>query len=183
MMNANVFLLFLFFASYALCSEVNIEVGARFEPTKVIHDPDIFFIIDIVNESQKDIMIKKLNGEIMDCGIELWIFEKAVKLWPRADAEGKREDAFILWDKETIKAGEKKRVVLKLRDLMSGYSENDDLARTIKEEVSFLRSGTGRVVLKYYDADEEEKIAEGKFDLEKLNEEQKRKALPPAKKT
>ena len=174
--------LFLLSTLSAFCSGVNIEVGARFESVKDQRYPDVFFIIDIVNESEKDITIRKLNDQIIDCGIELWKFERGVKLWPKADAERKREQAFILWDKEKIKAGKKKRLVFNLRDLMAGDPDNDDFAHSIKETVASLESGTGRVVLKYNTADEHEETAEGVFDLEKLRKEQKPEVISPDKK-
>ena len=40
----------------------------------------------------------------------------------------------------------------------------------------------GRVLPEYYNAGEKGKIAEGKFDLKKLKEEQKRNTLLPAQK-
>ena len=163
----------------AFSSEVRINVDAEFKQLAVSAeeseekiDEIVYFIIDIVNNNQYDIFVKEFDGTILGCGVELWLSDLGVRIWPREEVEVSysANNMFPLaWTRKTIKAGETKRIKLRLLDLVPKIPLNEDLVRKIK---SLPFQAYGSVILTYYVKDEknsyQEKQAEGKFDLGEL---------------
>ncbi len=145
-------ILLIFYSSKSLCSEINLNISYDINEEDK-YNVKITLFMEVSNQSEKPVYVEELNGETIGIEIELWTLGRGIKLWQKNDAERRRAYAFILPEYAKISPGEKRKYIFKLQDLLPDDPDNDELAKSIIKSVQSLRSGEGRISVRYCNSD------------------------------
>lgn len=135
----------LFIAVILFCSlnwaTASVEVDANFKNT----EKGLVLNIILKNPGKDNIYIPTLAGQLIDLRLDLWCTGKGIELYPKYDAEWRRAQAFINYEWQLLKPGDDMQVSVNLEEMMPSDPENDEVAKKIVNEFSFLKKGRAYV--------------------------------------
>ena len=151
--------------------EMKIDVHARMGAAE-IRDAAISLVVKVTNNDKEPITLGELNGDLINCEIELWFLGKGVKLRNKTDAEWRRKQAFIGSGATELMPGEFKQYTFVLKNLLPDDPDNDGFAKSLVQDVEHFKSGKGSVVLEYRSGGKaaETLVMRGSFTIKKKPE-------------
>jgi|694.fasta_scaffold150603_2 hypothetical protein len=162
------YLIILFILAFSVSYSDEVSLNATVEyPEKKSNRTRIELIVEISNNSENLVSIGEKNGMLMETYIELWSLGKGVIVRNRTDAEWRREQAFALNPSIGMKPGEKKTYTYVLDELMPDDPDNDELSKSIIQNITRYGYGKGRIVLQFLNSENKHCEADCTFDIKK----------------
>lgn len=119
----------------------SVEVDANFKNT----EKGLVLNITLRNSGKDSVYIPTLAGQLIDLRLDLWCSGKGIEVYPKYDAEWRREQAFIDYEWQLLKPGDNMQVSVNLGEMMPSDPDNDEIAKKIVSEFIFLKNGRAYV--------------------------------------
>jgi hypothetical protein len=109
---------------------------------------ELILNVTLANTGVDDVYIPTFAGQLIDLRLDLWCSGKGIEIYPKYDVEWRREQAFIDYKWQLLKPGANMQVSVRLGEMMPSDPDNDQVAKTLVDELIFLGKGRAYVSAK-----------------------------------